>query len=307
MIRYIDAHKDRFGVERICRVLSEAEGGFITSRGYRAAKTRVRSARDLKDDMLIPEIQRIYAENYSVYGVRKMWHAMRREGWDIGRDQTYRLMRKAGITGAVRGRKPRTTVPAPVPDHRPDLVERNFKAPAPGVLWVADITYVRTSAGFVYTAFVIDAYSRRIVGWATRSSMTTEALSLEALEHALATARRQKNVGLVHHSDRGGQYVAVAYTEKLTDHGIHPSVGSIGDSYDNALAETINGLYKTELIYSQPAWRSLTEVEFATMNWVHWWNTARLHEHLGHQTPAEVEAAYYEHQREELPASEQRN
>ena len=307
MIRYIDTYRDHFGVERICRVLDATEGGFITSRGYRAAKTRVRSARELKDDLLIGEIQRIYAQNYSVYGVRKIWHALRREGWAVGRDQTYRLMRKAGITGAVRGRKLRTTVPVPVPDHRPDLVERNFTAPAPGVLWVADITYVRTSAGFVYTAFVIDAYSRRIVGWATRSSMTTEALSLEALEHALATARRQQNTDLVHHSDRGGQYVAVAYTEKLADHGIRPSVGTVGDSYDNSLAETVNGLYKTELIYSQPGWRSLTEVEFATMNWVHWWNTHRLHEHLRHQTPAEVEAAYYEHQREELPASEQRN
>lgn len=307
MIRYIDTHRGRFGVEPICRVLDATNRGFITSRGYRAAKTRVRSARDLKDDLLISEIQRIYAQNYSVYGVRKIWHALRREGWDIGRDQVYRLMRKAGLTGAVRGRKPRTTVPARVPDHRPDLVERNFKAPAPGALWVADITYVRTSAGFVYTAFVIDAYSRRIVGWATRASMTTEALSLEALEHALATARRQENNDLVHHSDRGGQYVAVAYTEKLADHGIQPFVGTVGDSYDNSLAETVNGLYKTELIYSQPGWRSLTEVEFATMNWVHWWNTGRLHEHLGHQTPAEIEAAYYEHQRDETPAPIQRN
>ena len=307
MIRYIDTHRDRFGVEPICRVLHQTECGFITSRGYRAAKTRVRSARDLQDDLLIGEIQQIYAQNYSVYGVRKIWHALGREGWAIGRDQVYRLMRKAGITGAVRGRKPRTTVPAPVPDHRPDLVERNFKAPAPGRLWVADITYVRTSAGFVYTAFVIDAYSRRIMGWATRSSMTTEALSLEALEHALATARRQENTDLVHHSDRGGQYVAVAYTEKLADHGIRPSVGTVGDSYDNALAEAVNGLYKTELIYSQASWRSLTEVEFATMNWVHWWNTTRLHQHLGHQTPAEIEAAYYEHQREQTPAPIQRN
>lgn len=307
MIRYIDTHRDRFGVEPICRVLDQTECGFITSRGYRAAKIRVRSARDLKDDLLIGEIQRIHAQNYSVYGVRKIWHALRREGWDVGRDQVFRLMGKAGITGAVRGRKPRTTVPAPVLDRRPDLVERNFKAPAPGALWVADITYIRTTAGFVYTAFVIDAYSRKIVGWATRASMTTEALSLEALEHALATARRQQNINLVHHSDRGSQYVALAYTEKLADHGIRPSVGTVGDSYDNSLAETVNGLYKTELIYSQPSWRSLTEVEFATMNWVHWWNTTRLHEYLGHQTPAEIEAAYYEHQREQTPAPIQRN
>ena len=205
MIRFIDEHRNRFGVELICRVMDEADGGFITSRGYRAAKTRVRSARGLKDDLMIPEIQRIHAANYGVYGVRKMWHAMRREGWEIGRDQTARLMRAAGVEGAVRGRRPRTTVAAPVPDHRPDLVERNFKAPAPGRLWVADITYVRTVAGFVYTAFVTDAYSRRIVGWATRSTMTTEALSLEALEHALATAKRQEDAQLVHHSDRGSQ------------------------------------------------------------------------------------------------------
>lgn len=307
MIRYIDEHKERFGVELICRTLAATEGGFITSRGYRAAKARVRSARGLKDDLMIPEIQRIHAANYGVYGVRKMWHALRREGWDIGRDQTARLMRIAGVSGALRGRKPVTTVGARTPDHRPDLVERNFKVPAPGLLWVADITYVPTIAGFVYTAFVIDAYSRRIVGWATRATMTTEALSLEALEHALVTARRQEGAQLVHHSDRGGQYVAVAYTEKLADHGIRPSVGTVGDSYDNALAETVNGLYKTELIYSQPSWRSLTEVEFATMNWAHWWNTARLHEHLGYRTPAEVEAHYYEPQQEQIPAPEQRN
>lgn len=170
---------------------------------------------------------------------------------------------------------------------------RDFKAPAPDRLWVADITYVRTSCGFVYTAFVIDAYSRRITGWATRSSMTTEALSLEALEHALNTTQGGTD-NLVHHSDRGSQYVAVAYTERLIDAGIHPSVGTVGYSYDNALAETVNGLYKTELIYSQPAWTGLTEVEFATMNWVHWWNTTRLHEGLGHRTPAEVEAEHFE-------------
>ena len=243
--------------------------------------------------MLIVEIRAIHAANYGIYGVRKMWHAMRRAGWDIGRDQTARLMRKAGVTGAVRGRKPTTTFRAAVVDHRPDLVKRNFKAPAPGRLWVADITYVRTIAGFVYTAFVTDVFSRRIVGWATRSTMTTEALSLEALEHAIATARRGTGE-LVHHSDKGSQYVAISYAERLADYGIKPSVGSVGDSYDNALAEAVNGLYKTELIYSQRTWASLTEVEFATMNWVHWWNTTRLHEHLGHRTPAEFETAYYE-------------
>ncbi|GAA1369135.1 transposase InsO family protein [Brevibacterium luteolum] len=293
MIRFIDTFRGRFGVEFICRVLGATACGFITSRGYRAAKSRKPAARAIRDGLLVEEVKRLHAANYGVYGVRKMWHAMRRAGWDIGRDQTARLMRVAGVTGVVRGRKPRTTVPARVPDQRPDLVMRDFKAPAPNRLWVADITYVRTSCGFVYTAFVIDAYSRRIVGWATRSSMTTEALSLEALEHALNTARGGAEQ-LVHHSDRGSQYVAVAYTERLADAGIRPSVGSVGDSYDNALAETVNGLYKTELIYSQPAWAGLTEVEFATMNWVHWWNTGRLHEGLGHRTPAEVEAKHFE-------------
>lgn len=293
MIRFIDTFRDRFGVELICRTLRATARGFITSRGYRAAKSRQPAARTLRDAKLVAEVKRVHAANYGVYGVRKMWHAMRRAGWDIGRDQTARLMRLAGVTGVVRGRKPRTTVPTPVPDHRPDLVMRDFKAPAPNRLWVADITYVRTSCGFVYTAFIIDAYSRRITGWATRSSMSTEALSLEALEHALNTARGRTRQ-LIHHSDRGSQYVAVAYTERLVTAGIHLSVGTVGDSYDNALAETVNGLYKTELIYSQPAWASLTEVEFATMNWVHWWNTGRLHEGLGYRTPAEAEAEHFE-------------
>ncbi|WP_375544711.1 IS3 family transposase, partial [Brevibacterium luteolum] len=253
MIAYIDMYRDQFGVELICRTLAAREGGFITSRGYRAAKTRPACQRQIRDRELSVVIKDLHARNYGVYGVRKMWHAMRRSGWKIGRDQVARLMRQAGISGVVRGRKPRTTVPGRTPDERPDLVMRDFKAPAPNRLWVADITYVRTSYGFVYTAFVIDAYSRRIAGWATRSSMTTHALSLEALEHALNTATTGI-AELVHHSDRGSQYVAIAYTERLITAGITPSVGTVGDSYDNALAETVNGLYKAELIYSQPAW-----------------------------------------------------
>ena len=207
MIRYIDMYRDRFGVERICRTLAATEGGFITSRGYRATKSRLPSQRELRDQILSAEIHRIHVENYGVYGVRKMWHAMRRAGWSVGRDQTARLMRMAGISGAVRGRKPKTTISSTMPDHRPDLVERNFKTAGPHRLWVADITYVRTMCGFVYTAFVTDAYSRRIVGWATRSTMTTEALSLEALEHALITAERQQEVELIHHSDYAEVFV----------------------------------------------------------------------------------------------------
>lgn len=208
-------------------------------------------------------------------------------------------MRKAGLCGVVRGRKPRTTVSSKQPDHRLDLVDRNFQALAPNKLWVADITYVRTTSGFCYTAFITDTYSRRIVGWATRSTMRTDALPLEALEHALIAAKDQALSsldGLVHHSDRGSQYVSIRYTEHLTKAQISPSVGSTGDAYDNALAETVNGLYKTELIYARPAWPSVTEVEFQTMNRVHWWNNIRLHQNLTYQTPAETESAYYENQ-----------
>lgn len=294
MIKYINLYRNRFGVEPICRTLGKTEGGFITSRGYRAHKTRVLSDRALRDRVLMSEIERLHAENYGVYGVRKMWHLMRREGWNVGRDQVLRLMRKAGVAGAVRGRKPVTTVQAKTVDTRPDLVDRNFKAPAPNRLWVADITYVRTTSGFCYTAFVTDVFSRKIVGWATRTTLRTDALPLEALEHALMAARGEALNNLVHHSDRGSQYVSIRYTEHLAEAGVKASVGSTGDSYDNALAETVNGLYKTELIYARPAWPSATEVEFQTMNWVYWWNTKRLHEGLQYQTPEEMEKQYYE-------------
>jgi putative transposase len=296
MIAYIDMYRDQFGVELICRTLAATDGGFLTSRGYRAAKTRPASDRQLRDAELLPVVERIHADNYGVYGARKIWHAMRREGWDIGRDQVARLMRTAGLAGVTRGRKPRTTIPSPTPDGRPDLVARRFVADRPGRLWVADITYVRTTAGFCYTAFVTDVFSRKIVGWATRTSMRTEDLPLEALEHALVSAKDQALHGLVHHSDRGSQYVSIRYSERLAEAGITGSVGTTGDSYDNALAEAVNGLYKAELIHARPAWPSATEVEFQTMNWVHWWNTQRLHEALDYATPAEAEAAYYQSQ-----------
>lgn len=303
MIKYIDMYKQHFGVESICRTLGKTEGGFITSRGYRAYKTRALSDRALRDSVLMSEIKRLHAENYGVYGVRKMWHLMRREGWNVGRDQVLRLMRKAETKGAVRGRKPVTTVKSKTVDTRPDLVDRNFKAPAPNLLWVADITYVRTTSGFCYTAFITDVFSRKIVGWATRTTLRTDALPLEALEHALMAAKGEALNNLVHHSDRGSQYVSIRYTERLAEAGVNASVGSTGDSYDNALAETVNGLYKTELIYARPVWPSVTEVEFQTMNWVYWWNTKRLHEALIYQTPEEAEKQYYkEHARVTTPA-----
>ncbi len=234
MIAYIDMYRDLFGVEPICRVLAATKGGFITSRGYRAAKARPTSKRELQDQILIDELRRIHTQNYGVYGIRKCWHAMRRAGWNIGRDQTARLMRQAGLSGVVRGRKPRTTraASAKAQDSRPDLVKRRFKAEKLNRLWVADLTYVRTTSGFCYTAFITDVFSRRIVGWATKSTMSTEALPLEALEHALITAKTQAVQNLVHHSDRGSQYVSLRYSERLAAAGIKASVGSKGDSYD---------------------------------------------------------------------------
>ena len=293
MIAFIDANRDQFGVEAICRTLGATECGFITSRGYRAAKTRPASARALRDVLLLEEIERIHEENYSVYGVRKMHHAMVRAGWDVGRDQVARLMKLAGVEGVRRGRTPVTTKPAGEPDARPDLVERKFIAELPNQLWVADITYVRTVAGFCYVAFITDVYSRRIVGWAVSATLHTAGLPLLALEHALlSTGASRDRQGLIHHSDRGSQYVSLAYSDALITAGVTASVGTVGDSYDNALAETVNGLYKAELIHAKRVWESVGAVELATMGWVHWWNTARLHEALDYRTPAEVEAAY---------------
>ena len=293
MIRFIDEHRDQFGAWAICRVLSATECGFITSRGYRAAKARPTSARALRDEVLLPEIRRIHAENHSVYGVRKMHHAMRRAGWDVGRDQVARLMRGAGLHGVRRGRKPVTTYPTHVPDALPDLVERRFTAEQPNRLWVADMTYVRILAGFCYVAFITDVCTRKIVGWAVSATLHTDGLPLLALEHALLTSGAVRSQsGLIHHSDRGAQYVSLAYSDALITAGLTASVGSVGDSYDNALAETVNGLFKAELIHSQRIWESTQAVEIATMGWVHWWNTERLHEALGYHAPAEVEASY---------------
>lgn len=245
MIAFINEHRDRFGVEAICRTLGAAECGFITSRACRAAKTRPASARPLRDVLPLEEIKRIHAENYSVYGVRKMHHAMARAGWKISRDQVARLMRAAGLQGVRRGHTPITTRPAGETDTRPDLVERCFTAERPHQLWVADITYVRTIPGFCYVAFITDVYSRRIVGWAASASLHTAGLPLLALEHALlSTGASRGRQGLIHHSDRGAQYVSLASSDALITAGVSASIGTVGDSYDNALAETVNGLYK---------------------------------------------------------------
>lgn len=295
MIAFIDQYRSRFSVEFICETLNEnLEGGFITSRGYRDAKTRVESARTQRDRELVGLIRRVHAENYAVYGVRKIWHALGRLGVDIGREQTRRLMRLAGVQGKSKGRMPITTQPPKAPDTRPDLVNREFHALAPNRLWVADITYVKTRSGFVYAAFVTDVFSRKIVGWALSPSMSTESLPLVALNQAIYNAK--ETTSLVHHSDHGSQYVSLVYNQKLNEYGILPSTGSVGDSYDNALAENVNGSYKNELIHNR-RWEDVLEVEIATFEWVSWWNTTRLHENLNYQTPQEIEDQYWQNAR----------
>lgn len=291
MIRYVDTYRARFGVEPICRVLGLTEGGFLTSRGYRAAKERLPSDRAVRDEALVQVVRQIHGRNYSVYGVRKMHAALQRAGWLVGRDQTARLMRLAGVRGVQRGKRVFTTVTDGSGARPSDLVQRHFVADRPGRLWVADITYVRTWSGFAYTAFVTDVFHRKIVGWATASTLDTRVLPLQALNMALMM--QQPEAGLVHHSDRGSQYTSIVYSNRLADEGVDASVGSRGDSYDNALAESVNASYKAELIRTRVSWHTVEQVEFATLEWVHWYNTARLHEGLGYRTPAEVEAQYY--------------
>ncbi len=293
MTAFIDIHREKFGVEAICHILGATECGFITSRGCRVTKTRPTSARDLRDATLLTEFTKIHQEKYGVYGVRKMWHAKRRAGWDVGQDQVARLMRLARLHGVPRGSKPVTTCPSGEPGHHPDLVERKFAAESPHQLWVADITYVHLPTGFCYTAFITDVCTRRIVGWAVASSLHTESLPLLALEQALiSTGAHRARDGLIHHSDRGVQYFSLAYSDALTTAGVKASVGTARGSYDNALADAVDGLYKTELIYSRRVWGSVSDVEIATMAWAHWWSTRRIHEVLGYRTPAEVEATY---------------
>ncbi len=288
MIAYIDRHRERFGVEPICTVLRVAPST------YYAAKKRPSSRRARRDAVLRSEIGRVFADNYGVYGARKVWHQLNREGVSVARCTVERLMRQAGLAGRVRGRPRRTTIPAD-PARPADLVERCFAAPEPNRLWVADITYVATWSGFAYVAFVTDVFSRRIVGWRVANTLRAD-LALDALEMAIWARKAERLPGLVHHSDRGVQYLSIVYTERLAEAGAVTSVGSRGDSYDNALAETIIGLYKAELITMQGPWRTIEDIELATLGWVHWWNTARLHSAIGNVPPAEFEAAHYAQQ-----------
>jgi putative transposase len=291
MIAYIDEFKHRYGVEPICRVLP------IAPSTYYAARRRPLSARAVRDTKLKVEIARVHAEHFGVYGARKVWRQLHREGVAVARCTVERLMGELGLEGVRRGKPRRTTTPDAAAPRPADLVEREFSAQRPNQLWVADLTYVATWSGFVYVALVIDAFSRFLVGWQASRSLPTD-LALDALEMAI-WRRRGRLEGLVHHSDRGGQYLSIRYTERLAEAGAVTSVGSRGDSYDNALAETIIGLYKTELIRQRGAWKGIDEVEYATLEWVDWFNHRRLLEPIGYVPPAEFEAAF---QREEGPS-----
>jgi putative transposase len=283
--RYIDRNRGSYGVEPICAELQ------IAPSSYYAARSRPPSARSVSDTILKDVIIRVHRANFGVYGARKVWKALHRLGMDAGRDQVARLMKAVNLQGVTREKTIRTTRPDDQAARPADLVERSFTASAPNRLWLADLTYVWTDAGFAYTAFITDAFSRRIVGWRTWASLRTD-LALDALEMALAF-RGKELPGLVHHSDRGVQYLAIRYTERLDEAKAVNSVGSKGDSYDNALAETVNGLYKAELIRRRKRWRTLGELELATAAWVHWYNTERLHGTCGDVPPAEFEEAYY--------------
>jgi len=297
IVAYIDEHRAKLGVEPICQVLTEA-GTKIAPSTYYAARTRPPSARsvsDLRTGALIADVHR---ENYGVYGARKVHAELHRQGHPIARCTVQRLMRQAGLRGITRAKGPRTTVPGSGPDTRPDLVDRAFHAAAPNELWVADITYCRTFAGWVYAAFVIDVFSRRVVGWQLSTSLRTD-LALDALDMGLWTRQRHGHdtSGLIHHSDKGVQYVAIRYTQRLADAGAVASVGSTGDSYDNALAEAFNSLFKAELIRNKGPWRNIDDLEIAVAEYIDWFNHRRLHGQIGTIPPVEYETNHYRHHR----------
>ena len=290
MIAYIDENRQAYGVEPICTTLQVAPST------YYEAKRRPPCRRRLRDEELRPHIRRVRAENYEViYGAKKVWRQLNREGIPVARCTVERLMRQMGLVGRGRVRRRRTTIPADVGARPADLVDRHFVASAPNQLWIADITYVATWSGFAYAAFVTDVFSRRILGWRVWNTLRSD-LALDALEMAIWCRKAESLDGLVHHSDRGVQYLSIRYTERLAAEGAVTSVGSRGDSYDNAMAESIIGLYKTELIYNetQGPWRTVEDVELATLAWVDWWNNRRLLEPIGHVPPVEFEASWRE-------------
>nr|WP_086003134.1 IS3 family transposase [Polaromonas sp. JS666] len=288
---FIDQHRDTYGVEPVCKVLQIAPSGYRRH----AAQQRdpaLRCARVQRDDTLAPEIERVWQANMRVYGADKVWRQLRREGMAVARCTVERLMRRSGLQGVRRGKVVRTTINDAAAARPLDRVNRQFKAERPNQLWVSDFTYVSTWQGWLYVAFVIDVFARRIVGWRVSSSMRTDFV-LDALEQALYARQPDADDALIHHSDRGSQYVSIRYSERLAEAGIEPSVGSKGDSYDNALAETINGLYKAELIHRRAPWKTKEAVELATLEWVAWFNHHRLLEPIGYIPPAEAEENYY--------------
>ncbi len=289
MVSFIDDYRETCGVEPICRMLPIAPSTYYEHKAREADPER-RPPRAKRDAVLRDHIRRVWDDNFQVYGVRKVWRQLHREDIAVARCTVERLMRDTGLQGAVRGRKFKTTVPDNTAVRPADLVDRNFTATQPNQLWVADLTYVATWSGFVYVAFVIDVFARTIVGWQVSGSLRTD-LALDALEQALHA--RPDIDRLVHHSDRGVQYLSIRYTERLAEAGIEPSVGSVGDSYDNALAESVIGLFKTEVIRRRGPWRHLEAVEFATLDWVHWFNNQRLLEPIGNIPPVEYEQEYY--------------
>jgi transposase InsO family protein len=292
MVSFIDAHREAYGVEPICSELPIAPSTYYEQKARQVDPSRL-PERLKRDAELREHIERIWRENFRVYGARKVWHQLGREETEVARCTVERLMRQMGLQGVVRGRKTITTVSDRDSAGPPDLVARQFVAQRPNELWVADFTYVATWSGFVYVAFVVDVFSRRIVGWRASTSMRTE-LVLDALEQALWARPRSQR--LIHHSDRGSQYLSFRYSERLVEAGIDPSVGSVGDSYDNALMESLIGLFKAELIHQRGPWRSLVAVEIATLEWVSWYNNTRLLGPIGHVPPAEFEESYHRNQ-----------
>jgi transposase InsO family protein len=290
MVEFIDQEREAIGVESICKVLPIAPSTYYRYKQL-AANPDLRSDRIRRDEELEPEITRVYEENLRVYGARKVWKQLNREEIPVARCTVERLMSKLGLEGVRRGKPCRTTIPDELADKPLDLVNRNFSAERPNQLWVADITYVATWSGFVYVAFVVDVFSRYIVGWRVLKSLQTD-IVLDALEQALWARGRPQ--GVTHHSDRGSQYLSIKYTERLAEAGFKASVGSVGDSYDNALAETINGLYKAEIIHKSGPWKGLDDVEQATLTWVDWFNNRRLLEPIGDIPPVEYENLYYQ-------------
>ena len=290
MVAFIDEQCEHYGVEPICKLLPIAPSTYYRHKALTIHPEK-RSDRSQRDEQLKVEIVRVWNENRQVYGARKVCKQLKRESIKVARCTVERLMKELGLQGVRRGKRCRTTIPCPLADKPLDLVNRQFVADRPNQLWVADLTYVATWSGFVYVAFVIDVFSRYIVGWRALKSLRTD-LVLDALEQALWA--RGKPQGVIHHSDRGTQYLSIRYSERLAEAGFNASVGSVGDSYDNAMAETIHGLYKTEIIHKDGPWRGLDQVEQATLTWVHWFNNQRILEPIGDIPPAEYELMYYQ-------------